>query len=116
MFGLSRRERRLYDRIIEEKDKTIVALASEVEWHRAGSGTYTGAVFQPPAPEPDEAQQALEQLLADAQVGSSALHVSEDEEEILWNMRHGGMSAAAAKQALGQIQGVEELNFDMFEN
>lgn len=116
MFGLAKRERKLYDRIIEEKDKTIIALASEIEWHRAQSGTYLGGPLQAPRPEPDEAELALEQLIASTSVGAKdALHLSEDEEEVLWNLRHGGLTPEVAQQALAQIQGVEELNFDFDE-
>jgi len=115
LFGLGKRERALYDRIIAEKEKALLILASEVEWHRAQSGTYFGGPLQAPR-EPDEAELALEQMIASTTIGSpDALHLSEDEEEVLWNLRHGGLTPEVAQQALAQIQGVEELDFDFDE-
>lgn len=114
MFGFKNKERELYERLLNEKERLLVALADQVDWFRAQSGTYMGHAL--PAAEgitPEDALAGdLEKVLADAGLTSSPLHLGEDEEEIAWQLAHGGVDPETALAAMRQAMGVEELPFD----
>lgn len=113
MFRLSRGERALYERLLAEKERLIVALSDQVDWHRAHAGTYVpNHLTGPMEPQKSEADQAFEQLLENLQVGDpSRMHLGEDEEEILWQVQHGA-SPEAASAALAALAQTRELPFD----
>lgn len=113
MFGLSKGERALYERLLAEKDRLILALSDQVDWHRAHAGTYVPNHLTGPAePQMSEADEAFQQLLENLQVGNPrAMHMSEDEEEILWQVQHGADPDAAAA-AMAALANARELPFD----
>lgn len=114
MFGFRNRERELYERLLAEKDRTIVALADEVDWHRAHSGTYTTNHLTTPQTALADQDLAMEQILTQSRIGDpDAQHLSEDEEELLWQVQHAGVDPSMAAAALAQINAANaQLPFD----
>lgn len=109
MFGMKDRERALYERLLEEKEKQLIILASEVDWHRAQSGTFIPhpSSAAPPTEDPDD---PVAQLLSSFEnVG----HMSEDEEEIAYQVRQGMLDPEVAAQAIAAAQGLQALPFDL---
>ena len=113
MFGFKNSERALYERLLAEKDRLITALADEVDWHRAQSGTFVPSHINTPDTPLTEQDEALQQLLENMQIGNpAAMHLSEDEEEVLWQMEHAGAEPTAVAAALAALDGSRELPFD----
>jgi hypothetical protein len=112
MFGLKDHERQLYERLLEEKERLVVTLASEVDWHRAQTGTYlptpaSAPVGMVPVEYVDEERAAMEQLLANLDPGElgGPQHMSEDEEEIRWQMENGAIDFETAAAAIRLSRG-----------
>lgn len=113
MFGMKDRERALYERLLAERERLIVALSDQVDWHRAAAGTVVkNHLTEPQAAELSDQDAAFQQLLEGMQLGDpNAMHMSEDEEELMYALRHGADPEQIA-QALEQVHGVRELPFD----
>lgn len=120
MFGMNDRERALYERLLTEKeeqlrerDRLIIALSDQVDWHRAQSGTYVPNHLTETGPVLAEEDAAFQQIIDNLQIGDpNAMHLSEDEEELLYQLKHAGADPEAVAAALQAVHGVEELPFD----
>lgn len=113
MFGMKDRERALYERLLAERERLIVALSDQVDWHRANEGTVIkNHLTEPMAAVASDEDAAFQQLLAGMQIGDpNAMHMSEDEEELMYALRHGA-DPDAVVAALEQVHGTTELPFD----
>lgn len=98
LFGISKRERELYERIIREKDATITSLADQIDWLRLTQGT----------PTPLPALNPSNQVPA-TPMQSGAPYLSEEEEDVLFMREQGLLSLQELEAALEQIgfQGTE---------
>lgn len=114
MFGMKDRERALYERLLDEKERLIVALSDQVDWHRAQSGTvFPSSITQPSVPVMTEEEAAVQQILERLQVDNpQTLYASEDEEELIWQLRHGAADPETVVAALENVRGNTELPFD----
>ncbi len=114
MFGIKDNERALYERLLQEKERLILALSDQVDWHRAHSGTFVqNHLTSPPPVEMAESDQAFQQLLEDLEIGSpSDLGADEDLEELRWQAEHGA-DPETIRSALTALQGGRELPFDL---
>lgn len=113
MFGMKNTERALYERLLQEKERLIVALSDQVDWHRAHSGTYVPNHLTETGPVLGEQDQAFAQLLEDLQIGDPGdLGADEDLEELRWQAENGA-DPESIRQALVVLQGGRELPFDL---
>lgn len=93
MFGLGKKERALYERLLAEKDRIITALADEIDWLRLKTGT----------PTPVQAVNPSEQPPYDGPMQSGAAWMSEEEEDIAHLHKLGALSLAEMEKALAEV-------------
>lgn len=115
------KERALYERLLEERERVIVALADSVDWYRAQSGTYLGSAVPQLAPATVDPlagmEDQLQEVLREAGYAQpEVLHMGEDEEEIAWQLRAGAIDPETARQAFANLMQHQELPFDPDEN
>lgn len=97
------KERQLYERLLAEKERMIEHLALE-------KGTYFPAEQPPALPTRKEAEGDLDAILADMGVSFSDDYMSEDEQEIKWQVANGVVSPEAAAAFLQAMHGEKTLD------
>lgn len=97
------RERKLYERLLAEKERLIEHLALE-------KGTWMPPAEAPPLPTQDVAQGDLDRIMADMGLSFSEDYVSEDEQEIKWQVANGVLSPEAAAAFLQTLHGEKTLD------
>lgn len=112
MFGIKNAERELYERLLQEKERLIVALSDQVDWHRAHSGTYVQNHLTDPGAHPADNDVALEQVLEGLQIERpGTMYLDEDEEELAWQAAHGA-DPEVVRATLAMIRSNDPLPFD----